>query len=232
MFEIFKRKTSTGGKYISFEKTSFQRTKKTTVGAAVASSASNKKRTWRTCGHWNNVQRVMESLDSTDSTMELSTRSHTTCDDMGHSDWTNSTPMSSTTSVSQEALNTSMSCADISCNFALINHTRRRWNSKLRPLERCEDLDALAERHAKAMASNKTVYHNNPADLCASLKVEPKRRLGENVIYGSDPLDMHMKMLEIMTNYTNLVDCRYNSVGLATARATNGQYYLCILFRG
>lgn len=82
------------------------------------------------------------------------------------------------------------------------------------------------------MAAKGAVFHHNAPDLCEALETEPMLRLGENVVSGADPLDMHMQMLEFVTNYTNMVDGRYEDVGLASARGSDGQFYLCVIFRG
>ena len=82
------------------------------------------------------------------------------------------------------------------------------------------------------MADKNEVFHHNASDLCDALQQEPMLRLGENVISGTDPLDLHMQMLEFVTNYTNMVDSRYDEVGVASARGSGGRYYLCVIFRG
>ncbi|CAB9520161.1 expressed unknown protein [Seminavis robusta] len=233
MFGFLKPKSTIGGKFISFsESTSMMGRKR---------SRQDSKKKWRTCGSWNNVERVMETLDSTDSTMELSQ------ENLGSSFTSTTVDMGNSSARSHRARNASMSstsasttatvepivCSDISCSRALINHTRRRWNSTLHALRQSDELDDIAAQHAEAMASEGEVFHSNPTELCESLGgAESMRRLGENVISGSDALDMHMRQLEFVTNYTNMVDARYEEVGIATARAKNGKYFLCILFRG
>lgn len=223
---FLKHKTCTGGKYLSFESTMYGRKR--------TRRESSKK--WRTSGSWSNVERVMETLDQTDSTTEQSSSQMGSGDISGGRSARNASLSSSTSSAvpANVAASEPRICTDISCSLALINHTRRRWNSRLSPLQRSRELDEIACQHAQAMAASRKVFHSNPTELCESLSGRPMRRLGENVISGSDALDMHTKMLEFVTNYTNMVDVRYSEVGIATARAPGpkGEYYLCVLFRG
>lgn len=114
----------------------------------------------------------------------------------------------------------------------MINNTRRRWNDRLAPLLHSSELTNLAAEHAKSMAEQGAVFHADATDLCCRLEEQPSLRLGENVIAGEDALDMHLKLLERVGNYANMVDGRFTEVGIASARGANGQYYLCQLFRG
>jgi Cysteine-rich secretory protein family len=201
--------TGKGGKYIAFDprKGSFLR------------PSTCKKRSWRNCGSYTNVKRVVDSLDSEDCSES---------EGVGNSATTSYCSMRSVTSVSTR----NVASEDISSSFGMLNQTRSRWNSTLRPLQRCPELDALAEKQANAMAASNSISHHNPSDLCSAIKIKPSRRLGENVIAGKDLLDMHVKMVGNVTNYANIVDSHYDSVGVASARSSNGKYYLCILFRG
>ena len=82
------------------------------------------------------------------------------------------------------------------------------------------------------MANNGRVSHSDPKMALAKLPTQPSRRFGEIVIAGDSALGMHMKILEDMTNYTNMVDGRYTEIGMGRARGSDGQYYLCQIYRG
>ena len=99
-------------------------------------------------------------------------------------------------------------------------------------MEQSQELEALANEHAKAMAARRSTFHSDPKVSLTCLEKQPTRRLGENIIAGDNALSMHMKMLEDVTNYTNMVDGRYTEVGMGKARGSDGKYYMCQIFRG
>ena len=216
MFEspFIKRKTSNGGKYVSFDSSRYGRKR--------SRQESSKK--WRTSGSWNTVERVMETLDQS--------FCHVGCADFKSARPPRTASESSSSCTSGAA--GPMVGVDITCSYELINHSRQRWSSRLSPLQRSQELDEIACQHAKVMANSGMVFHSNPTELCESLSSVSMCRLGENVISGRSSLDMHMKMLERMTNYTNMIDQRYTEVGIANVRSPGREevYYLCVLFRG
>jgi uncharacterized protein YkwD len=223
---FLKHNTCTGGKYLSFESSRYGRKR--------TRRESCKK--WRTSGSWSTVERVMATLDQTDSTLEQSF-SQFSSGELSGAMSAHKTSLSSSTSTVvpvRAAASSPCVCTDITCSHVLINHTRQRWNSRLSPLKRSRELDEIACQHAQAMAASRMIFHPNPTELFESLSARPMRRLGANVISGSNALDMHMNMLGLVANYTNMVDARYSEVGIATARApgTSGKLYLCVLFRG
>jgi len=239
MFELFKSKPSVGGQHISFDKFKFGR-KRSRTEKKVSVKAN-----WRTCGSWNNVKFVVNGLqDSVASTTTTSfsavdepeclTLDATSLSNLAGADGdASSCRRNRPSSVSSKSSNnTQRHATELYHIQDLLNNTRRRWNSSLQPLSRSEELDALAARQATAMAKRGALFHSDASEVCSNLEVQPKRRLGENVVRGADALDMHMRMLEDVANYANMVDRRYNEVGMAAARGPKGELYLCQLYRG
>lgn len=131
---------------------------------------------------------------------------------------------------SESSLDMSSSHAKISpwSRHAMINKLR----FGLHPLVRSRELDDLAQDHAKAMAKEARVFHSNPQELCASLKEQPKHRLGENVFMGRSLKKLDRAMTELAADYSNLIDPRYTHMGLGVARDSKGVAYQCILLQG
>ena len=228
MMDFLNQKACIGGQYISFEKTFCGRKRPRKVNAKNAA--------WRTCGSWNNVHQVMESKNVSINSQETSV---TELSDSSVFYGSRSMSLSSSCQTQvlgrrteQKVQQVAPYSPDMSCSHALVNDTRKRWNVHLQPLVRCPELDALAQEHAMTMATARTVSHSNPKHSLSCLQTQPTRRLGENVAAGDSALSMHMRMLEDVTNYTNMVDGRYVEIGMGKARGSDGQYYLCQIYRG
>ena len=227
--DFLNQKPCSGGQYISFEKTFCGRKRPRKVSA--------KNAVWRTCGSWNNVHQVMESKNVTINSQETST---TELSDSSVFCGSRSMSLSSSGQTQTLGRRTEQKLqqpvapygTDMSCSHALVNDTRRRWNAHLQPLVRSPELDALAQEHAMTMTMECKISHSNPKHSLSNLRTQPTRRLGENVVAGDSALSMHMRMLEDVTNYTNMVDGRYMEIGMGKARGSDGQYYMCQIYRG
>jgi hypothetical protein len=123
--------------------------------------------------------------------------------------------------------------ADICCNHALVNAERQWVDPTLHPLKRSRELDDVARWHADAMAKEGTCeYHADPTVLCSKLTQKANVRLGENVAKGKSIRELHGIMKKQSSNYANMMDARYTEMGMATAKSSNGDWYLCQIFRG
>ena len=117
-----------------------------------------------------------------------------------------------------------------SSNHVLVN--KERVKRRIPPLMRRTKLDDLARQHAEAMAANDALYHSDPIELVQSIG-RPSRRLGENVSYGTSIRDMHEEMMETCgADKNNILDRRYLTMGMGTAKGPDGGLYMCQIFRG
>lgn len=114
-------------------------------------------------------------------------------------------------------------------NHIMVNRARAK---RIVPaLSRNPNLDTLARWHAEAMASSRKIFHSDPVEIQAKLKV-PSRRIGENVAVGESIKDIHRKMMTKKGDYNNIIDRRFVEMGMGTAKGRNGELYLCQIFRG
>jgi len=115
-------------------------------------------------------------------------------------------------------------------NHVLVN--KERVKRRIPPLMRRTQLDELAREHAETMAAEDALYHSDPNTLVQKIG-RPSRRLGENVMYGDSIREMHRIMLESAgADKNNMLDRRYLTMGMGTARGQDGGLYMCQIFRG
>jgi uncharacterized protein YkwD len=116
-------------------------------------------------------------------------------------------------------------------NHVMVNEERIKRAAA--PLIRMHELDEAARAHAEAMAKDASLFHMDPNGvLRASLKDRPCRRLGENVAKGKSIREMHQSMMHTIAQKNNILDRRFTHMGMATAHGTNGELYMCQVFRG
>jgi len=117
-----------------------------------------------------------------------------------------------------------------SSNHVLVN--KERVKRRIPPLMRRAELDELARQHAETMAAEDALYHSNPNEMVQKIG-RPSRRLGENVSYGDSIRDIHKIMMETGgADKNNILDRRYLTMGMGTARGPDGGLYMCQIFRG
>lgn len=117
-----------------------------------------------------------------------------------------------------------------SSNHVLVN--KERVKRRIPPLIRRTKLDELAREHAEIMAAKDSLYHSNPAELVQKIG-RPSRRLGENVSFGESIRNIHKEMMDAAgADRNNILDRRYLTMGMGTARGPNGGLYMCQIFRG
>jgi uncharacterized protein YkwD len=116
-----------------------------------------------------------------------------------------------------------------SSNHILVN--KERIKRLMPPLIRRSKLDELAREHAMAMAAKDALLHSDPDALMQKVG-RPSRRLGENVAYGRSIREIHtMMMKEKGSDKNNLLDRRFLTMGMGTARGPDGGLYMCQIFR-
>jgi hypothetical protein len=116
-----------------------------------------------------------------------------------------------------------------SSNHVMIN--RERTKRTITPLVRMRELDEIAREHVEAMAKENRKFHSDPSSLKMKLS-PPERRMGENVAKGDTIREIHREMMTISSDTNNILDSRYSQFGMATAKASDGELYICQIFRG
>ena len=116
-------------------------------------------------------------------------------------------------------------------NHVMINNERTKL--AIAPLKRILALDEIAREQAKEMANITTLFHSDPEELCRILGGDDLgHRIGENVAKGTDLRSIHSRMMQdSLSDRNNFLDRRYTSMGVGTARGSDGTLYLCQIFR-
>jgi len=117
----------------------------------------------------------------------------------------------------------------ISSNHVMVN--AERINKLVQPLVRMPALDDIARSQAKAMAERGELFHSDPKGLVDQIH-RPSNRLGENVARGDNTRVMHTAMMKNVADRNNMIDRRFTSFGVGTAKAADGTLYLCQVYRG
>jgi hypothetical protein len=118
-------------------------------------------------------------------------------------------------------------------NHIMIN--AERTQRLVPPLRRERVLDQIAREHAQRMADmNKVVHMDGPVELHGKLIREGLsfQRLGVNIARGTSIQDIHKFMMAALAERNNIVDKRFSTMGVGTARTDNGTIYLCQVFGG
>jgi uncharacterized protein YkwD len=115
-----------------------------------------------------------------------------------------------------------------SSNHIMVN--RERTKRKIAPLVRMAELDGLAREHAEAMAKENRKFHSDPSSLQMKLS-QPAGRLGQNLAKGSTIREIHREMMVTPSDANVILSSRYTHFGMATAKASDGELYLCQIFR-
>jgi Cysteine-rich secretory protein family len=114
-------------------------------------------------------------------------------------------------------------------NHIMVN--QERVKRTIAPIMRMRELDLLAQAHAEEMAKENSLFHMVPEALAAGFQ-RPSRRLGANVAVGKSIKEMHTTMMTTPSQKNNILDRRYTHMGMATAVGSNGELYMCQIFRG
>lgn len=140
-----------------------------------------------------------------------------------------------TTSTTSTTFNAQPQHTRFYSNHCLINFERQRRD--VPPLKRSIELDRVARWYADNMAAKRKVKHSDPSKLHEHLQNLEYDILGENVAIGDTKgrycmRKIHNTMMRDFGNYNNIMDQRFKEMGVATARDSKGQLYICQLFRG
>jgi uncharacterized protein YkwD len=117
-------------------------------------------------------------------------------------------------------------------NIILVN--KARCVEKVPALSRDMELDHIARSHAEIMAMTGIAGHSDPTTQRFKLS-GPCRRIGENVAVGKSIKDVHQEMMESrkrQADRNNILDRRYTSIGVGTAKGKDGRLYVCQVFKG
>lgn len=117
-------------------------------------------------------------------------------------------------------------------NHVLIN--RERVKRSIQPLCREKQLDELAAKHAKKLAVLEKMEHSSlKKTMRGILENGPARLIGENVSRGKTALDIHDKMmLKHPQERNNILDRRFTSFGVGSAKSASGVLYIVQMFKG
>mmetsp|Transcript_132084 Transcript_132084/g.196772 ORF Transcript_132084/g.196772 Transcript_132084/m.196772 type:complete len:260 (+) Transcript_132084:33-812(+) len=108
-------------------------------------------------------------------------------------------------------------------NHIMINNERTKRTRV--PLKRNPGLDEIAREHAREMATQRRLTHPD-------LEILPSTtaRFGVNIGRGPNVSDVHKAMMASEPDKNNIIDRRFVSMGVGTAKGSDGAIYLCQLF--
>ena len=89
------------------------------------------------------------------------------------------------------------------------------------------ELSAIAQRHARSMASRRSIYHNSSlaSEACCW------RSLGENVGAGQSESSVQGAFMNSSSHRGNILSSAFNEIGVGTARGSDGKIYVDEVFR-
>lgn len=130
-------------------------------------------------------------------------------------------------------------------DLMLVNKSRKANN--LTPLERSNNLEVLAKRHAKFMAENgctvclwETALELESSVLCTADGHDDATTefgssssviLGENEQCGESIKEMHLIGMRTPDIMKNILNPNCHKMGMGTAKGCDGKLYMCQLFR-
>jgi len=112
--------------------------------------------------------------------------------------------------------------------YALVDQARNEH--VLTALEVRSELAAIAERQAERMAKEERIWHN--PDLAGDIRSTEVdwRRVGENVGAGFDLERIQRALIKSPSHKENLLDSRFNAIGIGVAQATDERLYVAQVF--
>jgi len=119
-------------------------------------------------------------------------------------------------------------------NHVLINN--ERMNYIILPLMRDIELDNIASNHAKLMSIEQSCEHSDIEQLMSKvLGPMPYRKIGENVCHGKSIAEIHDKIIhnpKYIADRNNMCDRGFTSFGVGVATSSNGEIYVCQIYKG
>lgn len=124
--------------------------------------------------------------------------------------------------------------ADAEATGALLEMVNRaRASEQLAPLARDAQLDAIAQHHAQAMRRLKRIVHDagegDPRTRVEAAQLDVFST-GENVAYALDVRLAHRMLWASPSHRENLLEARFDRVGIGAAPDDDGSVYVCELF--
>lgn len=124
--------------------------------------------------------------------------------------------------------------AGVDASAALLEMVNRARESEGRAaLARDPELERIAEQHARAMREQKRIAHDAGDG-------DPKSRVdaagldvllaGENVAHAADAIGAHRALWASPSHRENLLESRFDRVGIGTATDPDGSIWVCELF--
>ena len=111
----------------------------------------------------------------------------------------------------------------------LVSLTNGERSSRgIRRLSSRSDLNAIAERHSRDMASHRRIYH----DSNLPYEVSGWRALGENVGRGSSARSVHRAFMSSSVHRAHILGTRYNQIGIGAVRGSDNYLYVTEVFAG
>lgn len=114
-------------------------------------------------------------------------------------------------------------------NHIMVNKERSKRVTA--PLVRLHELDELARKQAQRMADKSDLFHSFAGEIQMNFN-RPSRRFGENIARGKAIHDIHMQMMRNRADRNNILDRRFTNMGMGSVRGSDGNLYLCQIFRG
>lgn len=115
--------------------------------------------------------------------------------------------------------------------LAMLNAARS--SEGLPALARDARLDAVAEAHAESMRRTRRVAHDSgegsPVDRATAANLSLSA-LGENVAHASDAAHAHRALWASPSHRSNLLDPRFEAIGIGIASDDDGSIWVCELF--
>jgi hypothetical protein len=117
-------------------------------------------------------------------------------------------------------------------SHVLVN--RERVKLGIRPLCREKKLDEVAAGHARKMAILQQLKHSSlKITMKKVLDSGPCRLIGENISKGTCARKIHMKMMKSrVEDRNNILDRRYTSFGVGSAKSDSDELYIVHIYKG
>lgn len=117
-------------------------------------------------------------------------------------------------------------------NHVLVN--KERVKRSIKPLIRERSLDEIAGNHAKKLAYQEKMEHSSLNKTMRRILANgPARLIGENISKGKTAQRIHEKMmLKHPQERNNILDRRYTSFGVGSAKGSSGELYIVQIYKG
>lgn len=107
--------------------------------------------------------------------------------------------------------------------LALVNNERAAHG--LGALSMRSDVVGIAAGHSRAMASKRTIWHNDAYFTSSNRSALRAKLLGENVAMNSSVDDAHRRLMNSPGHRANILDGRFTQVGISVVHDERGFFY-------